>query len=90
MKKIFYISFWLFTFNTISAQVVISEFLYNDPGYGVDSIEFIELYNHTNNSIDLTDYTFTDGVTFSFPNFTLQAQSYIVICKFPDVIRLNS
>ena len=86
MKKIFYISFWLFTFNTISAQVVISEFLYNDPGYGVDSIEFIELYNHTNTSIDLTDYTFTDGVTFTFPNFTLQAQSYIVICKFPDVM----
>lgn len=86
MKKIVYLSFLLFCFNNLNAQIVISEFLYNDPGYGIDSIEFIELYNHTNTSIDLTDYTFTDGVTFTFPNFTLQAKSYIVICKFPDVM----
>ena len=87
MDKIFILIFLIFFTLSSYSQIVFSEILYDDPGYGQDSLEFIELYNFSNQDIDVTNFSFTDGVTFTFPEYTLKSQSYVVICKYPDVIQ---
>ncbi len=65
----------------LSAQsnLVISEIMYNPPESGSDSLEFIEIYNAESVAIDLTGYTFVQGVTFTFPSFTLNpGETYLI------------
>jgi len=60
-------------------QLVITELMYNPPESGTDTLEFIELFNFDNVSIDLTGYYISDGVTFTFPAFTLNPGEYFLI-----------
>ena len=64
----------------VSADLVISEFMYNDPS-GSDSLEFIEIYNHGASAADLEGYVFTNGVTFTFPSYNLEAGAYVIVAK---------
>ena len=63
-----------------TSPVVISEIFYHPPT-GDDDDEFIEITNATNNAIDLSGYTFTDGIDFTFPTTSLPASSSLVIAK---------
>ena len=67
--------------------LAISEIMYNPPGTALvlgDEFEFIELKNTTANSIDLSGLTFSDGVSFSFPNGTaLGAGKFFVMVRNP-------
>lgn len=73
-------------------QLVITEIMYNPPESGTDSLEFIELYNHDNVSINLEGYYFAAGVDFTFPAVTLNPGEYILIAvdsvKFQDFFGL--
>lgn len=70
------------------STLVINEIDYDQPG--VDSAEFIELYNSTTNAINLSDYTvllFNGNATsnvvydsFPLPNVILGPADYFVIC----------
>lgn len=66
-------------------QVIISEIMYNPPEGGADSTEFIELYNPSGfNTVTLNDYSFSSGVTYTFPTtasgvITIAPNSYFVI-----------
>jgi PKD repeat protein len=60
-------------------QLVLTEIMYNPPESGNDTLEFIELFNHDNVSIDLTGYYFSDGVTYTFPSSTLNPGEYYLI-----------
>ena len=65
---------------TLSAQVVINEFMSNCPGAGVDSIEFIELYNAGSSTVDISNWSFSQGVTYTFdPGTMMPAGAYIVL-----------
>ena len=59
------------------AQVVITEIMYNPPESGVDSLEFIEVYNNSTASVNMTDWKLEFG-TFSFtiPSLTVGARQY--------------
>lgn len=59
-----------------SGAPVISE-IYANPD---DGVEFIELYN-PGPAVNLTGWTIADAAnnTFTFPNFTLQPQSYVLV-----------
>ena len=57
--------------------LVINEIMYNNPG--TDDYEFIELYNSGDLVIQLEGYRFTQGVTFTFPAYTLQPGAYVVV-----------
>jgi Concanavalin A-like lectin/glucanases superfamily/Lamin Tail Domain/Secretion system C-terminal sorting domain len=61
----------------VIADLVITEIMYNTPG--VDIAEFIEIYNNGSSSVDLTNYSFSQGVTYTFPSVSLNAGEYFVI-----------
>lgn len=55
------------------AQIVITEIMYNPPESGTDSTEFVELYNAGGSPVDLQNYTFSSGITFTFSASTVVA-----------------
>lgn len=57
-------------------NVVITEIMYNSPG---TDLEYIELYNNTAGSIDLTGYNINDAVSFSFPAYVLAPGEFVLI-----------
>ncbi|MCB9341458.1 MAG: lamin tail domain-containing protein [Lewinellaceae bacterium] len=61
-----------------SGDVVISEIMYNDPTSGNDAYEFIELYNNGADPVNMEGWSFTKGVTFTFPSYTLGAGQFVV------------
>ncbi|MCH2021085.1 MAG: lamin tail domain-containing protein [Saprospiraceae bacterium] len=65
---------------TSHAQVVINEFMANSPGTGTDSLEFIELYNSGTSSVDISNWSFSQGVTLTFASGTsIPAGGYLVV-----------
>jgi|GEM_PF-91886 len=65
------------------SSIVISEFMYNDPGGGSDALEFIELLNTDTLGINLNGYSF-HGVTYTFPDTVLMPKEYIVVASNAD------
>ena len=55
---------------TSQAQIVITEIMYNPPEANTDSLEYIEIYNNGNTTVDLENWSLY-GVTFIFPATTL-------------------
>lgn len=47
--------------------LVFTEIMYNPPESGMDSLEFVEIFNPSVNDVDLSGYFFRDGVEFVFP-----------------------
>lgn len=65
-----------------SAQIVMTEIMYNPPESGTDSLEYVELYNRGNAAVDISGWNFTQGFVFVFPAGTSMAPgSYAIICK---------
>jgi regulation of enolase protein 1 (concanavalin A-like superfamily) len=61
------------------SEVVINEIHYS-PISGASDEEFIELYNTGSADVDLGDWQFTSGVSFTFPSqSTLPAGGYLVV-----------
>ncbi len=63
--------------------LVITEIMYNDPSGGNfgDSLEYVEVFNNTGLPLDVTNYQFTAGITFTFPSLTLPPNEYLVIAR---------
>lgn len=80
MKKLIFTLFLAFCIHSMMAQVVITEIMYNPPESGIDSLEFIELFNAGDNAVNLKDYTLTaNNVAFLFPGFNLGAGEYVLV-----------
>lgn len=63
------------------SAIVINELHYNPPGSG-DATEFIEFYNTSSSSIDMSRWRMSDGVTFTFPaGATIPAHGFLVLVK---------
>jgi len=55
--------------------------MYNSPVQGIDSLEYIEIYNNTTASIDLMSYSLI-GVEHTFTETTvIESDDYLVLCK---------
>ncbi|MFT5264614.1 MAG: plastocyanin/DNA/RNA endonuclease YhcR with UshA esterase domain [Polaribacter sp.] len=78
-----FIALFLFC-TTLNAQVVITEIFYNAPG--TDTIEYIELYNNSGAALNLEGYNFTEGITFAFPSYMLNADEYVVVANNADAM----
>ncbi|MFA8450816.1 MAG: lamin tail domain-containing protein [Bacteroidales bacterium] len=68
------------------SPIIFSEILYNPPGK-TEELEFIELYNNSENDIQMEGYHFTKGIDFIFPKFILKKKSVIVIAKNTDQLK---
>lgn len=64
-----------------SDNIMITEIMYNPIDGGNDTIEFIELYNKGAVNVNLKDWYFSKGVTFTFPDYTMTPNSYYVIAR---------
>lgn len=65
-------------FFAAQSQVVITEIMYNPPESGTDSLEYIELYNNGNSSVNMENWSLF-GVVFTFPAITLAPDQYVVV-----------
>jgi hypothetical protein len=66
----------------LSRSVVINEIMYN-PISGSSSDEYIELYNRGSNSVDLSNWTFSGGISLTITNFALAPSNYFVVALSP-------
>ena len=66
-------------------EIIINEIHYNpndDGNYPDTDYEFLELYNNENSSADISDYTFTAGITHTFASgSTIAAGGYLILAK---------
>lgn len=67
--------------DSVLPDLVISEIMYNPPEEGVDSTEYIELYNNDTVLVNLVGYYFSEGVAFTFPEVFIEPGEYIVIAR---------
>ena len=71
--------------NTTVAKVQISEMMFNPPD--TVPLEFIELYNAGSTSAIMGGYKIKDGVSFVFPQMTLNPGQYLVVAQDSAAIR---
>ncbi len=64
--------------------VIISELHYNPtPLVEDDDLEFIEIYNPTSTTVNLTDWRIRKGIDFNFPaGFTLESGAAMIVVPF--------
>ncbi len=62
-----------------NANIVMTEIMYNPPEVGVDSLEFIELYNNDVVPWDLQDFYFSRGIDYIFPSVALNPGERTVV-----------
>jgi Lamin Tail Domain/CotH kinase protein len=68
------------------AQIIINEIHCSAPSGSFS--EFVELYNNTNQTIDLSDWYLSKGITFQFSKgATIRADEYIIIAQNPNQCR---
>lgn len=67
-------------------DVIISEIMADPtPSIGLPEVEYIELYNTTDFPILLTNWEYQNGASKNkFPNKTLPAHAFIILCKSSD------
>ena len=71
------------------SPVVINEIMY-DPVSGDDDDQFVELYNRTGSPVDLSGWSFTDGIQYTIPNgMTIPPSGYLVIAKNAAQLMVN-
>ena len=62
-----------------SQNLVITEIMYNDPAPGVDSLEFVEIFNAGTTTVNLKDFTFRSAFNDTLPNTSITAGGYYVV-----------
>ena len=81
MKRLFTTLFLLTFFGAITqAQIVINEIMYNSPDAGQDSTEYIELFNNSGTTVDLSGWSFTEGISHVFASgTTIGANDFLLV-----------
>ncbi|MCX7696877.1 MAG: lamin tail domain-containing protein [Bacteroidales bacterium] len=85
-----YILQLIYDTSTTTKKLVITEIMYNPPESGVDSLEFIEIYNNDNASVDLINYVLKyGGAQYTFSQSTvIQPQGFVILA--PRKTAVNS
>ena len=66
--------------------VVINEIMYH-PIDGNEDREFVEIHNAGADSVNLTEWSFSNGISFDFPSgTTIPAGGYLVVARAPEFI----
>lgn len=70
-------------------DLVITEVMYDSPEVGLDVLEFIEIQNVGDETIDLEGVYFSKGIEYSFPDMILEPGNYVVLCADAAAFQLN-
>ena len=71
----------------LTSQVVINEIHY-DPPDKTELSEFIELYNNSDDVVDLSGWEFTEGIRYGIPaGTTLGPGEYLVVAQDPETVQ---
>ncbi|MBZ0256622.1 lamin tail domain-containing protein, partial [bacterium] len=78
---------YLFVFSySVQAKIVINE-IHFDPDINTEWVEFIELYNAGDETVDLTGWSIGDAVDFEFePDTAITAGGYVIVVQDVDAI----
>lgn len=74
------------TVDTTQSNLVITEIYYNPPETGTDSLEFIEIYNNGSNTANLSGYTLTSAVDYTFGSVSLNPSEYLLVAYNPTAM----
>lgn len=77
----------LYVSHAMHGQISITEISYNPPEMGNDSLEYIELFNHSESDVDLTGYKFSAGVNHTFAEGTLAKGAYLLLAGNTQAIK---
>ena len=66
------------------ADLVITEIFFNNPG--PEAFEFIEIYNKSDQPINMGGYSFTQGITHTFANMTVPAKHFVLVAADIDTV----
>ena len=78
--KPFFICLILLLFNLLSHSAIIINEIHHDPDIKTELVEFIELHNTGNQTVDLSGWTLENAINYIFPDDSFLASgSYIVI-----------
>ncbi|MFK7948055.1 MAG: lamin tail domain-containing protein [Saprospiraceae bacterium] len=64
--------------DAVTPDIVINEIMYNSPS---TDVEFIELYNNEGTAVDLTGWSFAQGIVHTFGSIIMQPGDYLVITE---------
>jgi hypothetical protein len=73
-------------------DIMISELMIDpNPVVGLPNFEWIELYNRTDQSINLENFHYSSGSTrYALPAYDLAAGAYVMICDDSDIDELST
>lgn len=72
---------------TSRSDIVINELMY-DPPFGAEGTEFVELFNRGAHAVDLSAWSFDQGIEFTFPEgFKLDSGAYLVLAANQNKFR---
>ncbi len=64
-----------------SSDIIINEIMYHPPN-DLDNLQYIELFNRGRGTVDISGWSFTKGIKYTFPKGTKVAPGfYVVICR---------
>lgn len=71
------------------ADLIITEINYNGPESGVDTTEFIEIYNNGASAVNLSGFSFTYGVTHTIPSGVIVPSGGYVVFAYDSAAIAN-
>ncbi len=81
MKKLFFsIIATIFITINIYSQIIITEINYNSPDQD-DLYEYIEIFNSSDDTIDMTGYEFSKGIKHRFDSELMPPQTFLILAK---------
>ncbi len=74
---------WLSNAQEALHNVIITEIMADPtPSYGLPEIEYLEIYNNTNSTINLSGYTlYYSTSSVIFPNYEIAPEEYAIVCR---------
>lgn len=69
--------------DVLGSEVVINE-IHSDPDVKTELVEFVELYNTSEQAVDLSGWYFSEGIFYTFEEGSiLPAGGYVIVCQSP-------
>ena len=63
------------------SNLVITEIMYNPPESGDDTLEFVELYNNSLDTVALEGFYFSEGFEYVFPDVEILPDTFLLVAK---------